>query len=64
MKTLGTVTTSMDTYTLYRHGSNDYELYAHDGDWSVRGSKQDIQAELTELESELSLERFNMTPDD
>lgn len=62
MKVLGTVTTSIDTYTLYVHGSNDFELYAHNGDWSVRGNKQDIEAELTELSLSLTLESFNMTP--
>ena len=35
-----------EVYQIYQHGDDDYALYATRGDWSVRGTYEEIQEEL------------------
>lgn len=48
MEKIGTATKNNEIYILFRHGKDDFAIAAHYGDWSLRGSKKDVEEELSE----------------
>lgn len=62
-----TTKTSYDTVTVTKHGYDDFDIYFHNGDCSVRGTATDILQELTQNElhsiKEFAIENFSKEDD-
>ena len=39
---IATIKTNVDVYKVFEHGEDDYSIYSLNGDWSERGTYEDI----------------------